>query len=121
METWKVGGDVLEGFMIGQVNGFDLQSLHEAFRLGVAVGVAATAHRTDQAVGVEQRTVDFGRMLGGLKRSSQHLDEGGCGGHSERALGLGRSGRVAFARAAGGSAARGSAAVLGGSCGGAVE
>jgi hypothetical protein len=58
---------------------------------------------------------------GGFKWSSQHLDEGGCDGHTEAALGPGIARRVALAGAAGGGTARGSAAVLGGDRGGSVE
>ncbi len=58
---------------------------------------------------------------GGFKWSSQHLDGGDCDGYSEAALGSVGARRVAVARAAGGGAARGPAAVLGVDCGGSVE
>jgi hypothetical protein len=42
--------DVGEGFVCHRVDGFDLERLHEALRLGVIVRIAAPAHRADQAV-----------------------------------------------------------------------
>jgi hypothetical protein len=36
-----------------RINRFDLQRLHEAFGFGVIVGIAAPAHRTDEAMPIE--------------------------------------------------------------------
>src|SRR5205823_10810929 len=58
----------------------------------------------------------------GFKRSSQHLNGGGCDEDWETALGSGTTSRVAaVARPARRGAAGEPAAVLGGDCGGSVE
>ncbi len=57
--------------------------------------------------------VVYVKVVGGFKWSSQHLDGGDCDEYSEAALGSVGARRVAVARAAGGGAERGSAAVLG--------
>jgi putative transposase len=44
-------------------------------------------------------------VQGGFKRSSQHLDGGGCDGYSKAALGAGRTSQLAVTRAAPGGAA----------------
>src|SRR5208337_1407504 len=49
-ETRKILCDVGEGFVGHRVDGFDLERLHEALRLGIVVRIAAPAHRADQAV-----------------------------------------------------------------------
>src|SRR5262249_60815364 len=36
-EAGKIGGDILECFVVGQTGGSHLQRLHEAFRLGIVV------------------------------------------------------------------------------------
>ena len=47
MDGRKVGGDILERFIGGQVDCLDLQRLHEALCLGIVVWVATTPHRPD--------------------------------------------------------------------------
>lgn len=42
-EAGKIGDDIFECFVVHQVDGFDLQCLDEAFRLGVVVRIAPTA------------------------------------------------------------------------------
>ena len=49
-EARKVGGDVVEGLVGHRVDRLDLERLHEALGLGVVVGIAAPAHRADEAV-----------------------------------------------------------------------
>src|SRR3954463_8740654 len=62
------------------------------------------------------------RVLLGFKRSSQHLDGGGCDEGWETALGSGTTSRVAaVARPTRRGAAGEPAAVLGGDCGGSVK
>jgi hypothetical protein len=46
----KILCDVGEGLVCHRVDGFDLERLHEALRLGVIVRIAAPAHRADQAL-----------------------------------------------------------------------
>ena len=46
----NVGSDIVESLLGHQVNGLDLQCLHEALGLGIVVGIAAAPHRTDQAM-----------------------------------------------------------------------
>src|SRR3954463_13809598 len=60
-------------------------------------------------------------VLGGFKRSSQHLDGRVRDGHAEAAFGSVGAGRVALAGPARGGAAGGAAAVLDGDRGGAVQ
>ena len=62
-EARKVVGDVLERLVGDQVDGLDLQRLHEALRLGVVVGIAAAAHRADQAMGGQQLAIDLRGIL----------------------------------------------------------
>jgi hypothetical protein len=68
-EAWEVGRDVLEGLVVHEVHGLDLESLHETLGLRIVVGVAASAHRTDQAVAGKRVAVD----LGGVLRASDAL------------------------------------------------
>ena len=46
-----------------EVDGLGLEGLHEALCLGVVVGIAAPAHRADEAVRGEQRAVRPGGVL----------------------------------------------------------
>jgi hypothetical protein len=46
-EAGKLFGDVLEGFESRRIDCLDLQRLHETLRLGVVIGVASAAHRTE--------------------------------------------------------------------------
>src|SRR4051794_24288098 len=62
-EPRKVGGDVLERLVGGEVDSLDLQRLHEALRLGVVIWIGAAAHRADQAMGGQQLAVDLRRVL----------------------------------------------------------
>ena len=62
-EAWKIGCNVLEGFVSHQIHGFDLEGLHEALRLGVVVGIAAPAHRADEAVLAQDGAIGFGGVL----------------------------------------------------------
>ena len=48
LQAGNIDRDVVEGLIGHQVDGFDLQGLHEALGLGVVVRIAAPAHRTDQ-------------------------------------------------------------------------
>ena len=78
------------------------------------VAVAHAAHRRldtgfGQALGVFDRDV-----LGRFKRSSQHLDRGGCGERSKASFGSVWAGFIAVTRSTTGCSARGAATVLGG-------
>src|SRR5689334_4004566 len=83
--------------------------------------VALAAHRLLDAVPLQDLAVGLGSVLGGFKRSSQHLDRGGCGDYPKAAFGSVGARRIALAGPARGGAARGPAAVLGGDRGGAVQ
>ena len=56
-EAGKIRGDVLECFVVHQVDGFDLQRLDEFFGLGVRLGISAPAHRAGEPVLCEQLAV----------------------------------------------------------------
>jgi hypothetical protein len=58
-EAAKIRGDVLERFVVHQVDGIDLQRLDEAFSLGVVVRVSTPAHRTDEPMLCEQLAVSL--------------------------------------------------------------
>ena len=62
-EAGKVCGDIVEGVVFGDVDRLDLERFHEAFGLGVVVGISAPAHRADEAVGLEQGAVRLGGVL----------------------------------------------------------
>src|SRR5215813_3944203 len=62
-EAGKIRGDVLECFVVHQVDGFDLQRLDEAFGLGVVVGVSTPAHRADEPMLCEQLAVSLAGIL----------------------------------------------------------
>ena len=47
-KAWKIGHDVLEGFVCHQVHRFDLQCFHEALCLGIIVWIAPPSHRSDE-------------------------------------------------------------------------
>ena len=77
----------------------------DGFGERIVVAVADTANRRLDArrgkpLGIFDRDV-----LGGFKRSSQHLDKGGCGEYSKAAFGSVRARRIAVARPALGGAA----------------
>ena len=74
-EPREVGGDILERLISRQVDGLNLQRLHEALRLGVVIRVAAAAHRADQAMCGQQLAIDLRRVLLGFNQSSQHQAE----------------------------------------------
>ena len=65
-ETRKMFRNLGEALIGHWVDGLDLHGLHEALRFGVVVGVAAPAHRADQAVSVQ----GFAVNLSGVLRSS---------------------------------------------------
>src|SRR6516162_7388357 len=65
-EAWKVGCDILEGFVCHQIHGFDLQCLHEALGLGVVVGVSAPTHRAGETVLLQDGAI----VIGGVLRST---------------------------------------------------
>ena len=49
-EVGKIGGYVLECFVVHQIHCLDLQRLHEAFRLGVIVRIATVAQGAKEAM-----------------------------------------------------------------------
>src|ERR1700722_20263127 len=65
-EPWKVLGDIGEGFVGHRIDGFDLEGLHEALRLGVVVRVASAPHRTDKTAAKQ----GFPIGLGGIRRTA---------------------------------------------------
>ena len=113
----KILCDVGEGFVCHRVDGFDLERLHEALRLGVIVRIAAPAHRADKTVAKQRLPIALRGVLGGFKWSSQHLD-GSCDEHSKTALGSFWAGALVLTRSTAGGRARGAAAILGSDCGG---
>lgn len=70
-EARKVLGDIGEGLELHWVDAFDFKRLHEAFRLGVIVGVSAPSHGADEALVRERIPIGPGRVLGRFKRSTQ--------------------------------------------------
>src|SRR4051794_29895052 len=77
-----------------------LQAAEEALHRRVIEAIALAAHGLRDPVPGEDRPVGLARVLGGLKRSSQRLDRGGCGDYSKAAFGSVRAGRAAVARPA---------------------
>ena len=62
-EVGKIGGYVLECFVVHQIHCLDLQRLHEAFRLGVIVRIATVAHGANEAMCGEELSVIGRRIL----------------------------------------------------------
>src|SRR5271170_6347579 len=62
-EAGKISGYILEGFVVHQIDGLDLQRLHEALCLRIVVGVSAPPHRTNKTLVGEQAPVDLRRIL----------------------------------------------------------
>jgi hypothetical protein len=58
-EAWQRGSDVIESLVLHQVDFLNLERLHEALGLGVVVWVAASTHRTVEAVLGELGAVMF--------------------------------------------------------------
>src|SRR3954470_4762036 len=77
-----------------------LQAAKEALHGRVVVAVAAPAHRAAQAMAGQELLVLATGILGGFKRSSQHLDGGACDGYAETTFGSVGARRVALARPA---------------------
>src|SRR5438309_10792003 len=100
-----------EAFAIEQLA---LERREEALAHGVVVGIAHTPHRRPDAGLATAPAEGERRVLGGFKRSSQHLTGRGCDDYTETAFGAGRASQVALARPPLGWAASGAAPVLGG-------
>ena len=81
----KVGGDIREGFVVHQVDGFGLQRLDEAFGLGVVVGVSTPAHRADKPMLCEQLAVSLAGILRTSIRVMDTAPVGGCRARATRA------------------------------------
>lgn len=62
-EAGKVVRHIGEGLVGHGIDGLDLQRLHEAFGLGIVVGVAAPSHRADQAMRIEDFAIGFCGVL----------------------------------------------------------
>ena len=70
-EAGQVSCDVFKGFVLGGVDSFDLQRLHEALGVGAVIGVAATAHGADKPVLLQDPPVCAGRVLNAAIRMEQ--------------------------------------------------
>ena len=70
-EARKISCDIREGFVAYRIDSFDFQRLHEAFRLGVVVGIAATTHGTNEVVIFQGLPVCPRRVLGPAIRVMQ--------------------------------------------------
>ena len=62
-EFREVVADILERLVSHQIDGFDLERLDQALGLGIVIGVAAPAHRAEQAVLSKQFPIALGRVL----------------------------------------------------------
>src|SRR4051794_29023482 len=85
----------------------------EALHGRVVQAIAASAHRWLDAMPLQYRPIRPSGVLGGIKRSSQHLDGGSCDGEAEAAIGSVRAGAITVTRSATGGGTRGAATVLG--------
>src|SRR5215470_5660088 len=63
MKVRKVGNNVCERFVVSEIDGFNLQRLHEALGFGVVIRVATPAHGTAQAVGCQELAVRLSSVL----------------------------------------------------------
>ena len=88
----------------------------EAFHRRVVQAVALTAHGGVDAVEPEQLAIVTANVLGGFKRSSQHLDEGGCDGQTKACFRSLFARSVTLSWASSGDTTRRPRAVLGGDC-----
>src|SRR3954452_557340 len=121
--------EVLEDRALGRLPGREGRAVHElgleaaeeALHGRVVPAVALAAHRLDEPVPGQDRPVVLASVLGGFKWSSQHLDQGGCGGPSKAAFGSVPARRVAVPGPPLRGAAGGSAPVLGVDRGGTLE
>jgi hypothetical protein len=78
----------------------------EALRHGVVVGVSDRPHRgANTRLPTSFAELDRG-VQGGSKRSSQHLDEGGCDEHSKAAFGSIWAGAIVVTRSTAGGRTR---------------
>ena len=62
-EPRKVCSDIFEGLVGHRIDGLDLERLHEALGLGVVVGIAPAAHRSDEAIVGESLPIVPGCVL----------------------------------------------------------
>src|ERR1700739_1501810 len=62
-EARQRAGDVVESLVLHQIDLLDLEGLHEALGLGIVVWVAASTHRTLEAVLGKLGTIIFGGIL----------------------------------------------------------
>src|SRR4051795_8602293 len=79
----------------GLMNALRLERGEEALHGRIIQAIAASAHRLLDAMSLQHRPIRPRRVLLGFKRSSQHLDGGGCDEGWETALGSGTTSRVA--------------------------
>src|SRR5271156_5601176 len=83
-DPWKVLGDVGEGFVGHRIDRLDLESLHEAFGLGVVVGIASAPHRTDKTAAKQGFPIGLSGVLANRDPSGGHSREEACGARSRR-------------------------------------
>src|ERR1700730_13544937 len=62
-EAGKIGGYVLECFVVQHIHCLEIELLHEAFRLGVIVKIATVAHGANEAICGEELSVIGRRIL----------------------------------------------------------
>jgi hypothetical protein len=62
-KAWKIGGDVFESLVIHQIDGLDLNGLHEALSLGIVVGITTSAHGADETMFGQQVAIRHGGVL----------------------------------------------------------
>lgn len=93
----QAGGCCGKGLVIGSVDFFDLQGLHEALCLCVVIGITDAAHRAAQACSLKGITV----VLRGVLAAAVGMMDAALGrvpSHESRANGGGRQFRVQVLR-----------------------
>ena len=96
----EVSSGILSGWPSPLVGEFDLQRVEEAFHGRIVVAAGRAAHWRLGFHGSELPAVRLGCAQGGLNRSSQHPDAGGCDEHSKAAVGAIWTGTLTFTRTA---------------------
>jgi hypothetical protein len=75
-KAWKPCYHVFETAIVIEIDFLTFEGFHKTLGLGVVVGIATPAHRTDKTMLGQNLAIAFRGVLGRFKWSSQYLDRG---------------------------------------------
>ena len=96
---------VFETAIVIEIDFLTFEGFHKTLGLGIIVGIATPAHRTDKIMLGQDLAIALRGVLGEFKRPSQHLGTGSCDGYSKAPFRSMRASTVALTGVAWGSTA----------------